>query len=174
MRYQAKPVFVEAFLIIAVSVILPDGTRVCHLAGGEMKVAHEAMMARYVPSAGDYWVRQEDGYEYINPKDVFERKYALVQSGHMPFGQALEALKSGFRVARRGWNGKGMWLAYSGGQKALPFDCFWATPNRDFARANGGSADVLPCITMKTASGEILMGWLASQSDMLANDWEIV
>lgn len=92
----------------------------------------------------------------------------------MNFGQAIEALKQGLRVARSGWNGKGMWLAYSPGSKALPAERFWAGPNREFAAANGGTADVLPCITMKTATGEILMGWLASQTDMLANDWEVV
>ena len=44
----------------------------------------------------------------------------------------------------------------------------------EYARKNGGSAVVLPCITMKTATGEILMGWLASQTDMLAEDWSVV
>ncbi len=92
----------------------------------------------------------------------------------MNFGQAIEALKLGSRVARDGWNGKGMWLAYSPGSKALPADRFWAGANREYAAAHGGTADVLPCITMKTATGEVLMGWLASQTDMLAEDWSIV
>ena len=90
----------------------------------------------------------------------------------MTFGDALVALKSGHRVARTGWNGKGMWLALSPGSKALPADRFWAGPNREFAAANGGTADVLPCITMKTADNKVLMGWLASQTDMLSDDWE--
>jgi hypothetical protein len=90
------------------------------------------------------------------------------------FGWALRMLKAGARVARSGWNGKGMWLAYSPGSKSLLAEKFWAGPNREFAMQNGGTADVLPCITMKTAGGEILMGWLASQSDMLAEDWQLV
>lgn len=89
----------------------------------------------------------------------------------MNFGQALEKLKAGARIARAGWNGKGMWLAYSPGAKALPAANFWAGQNRTYAEQRGGTADVLPCITMKTATGEILMGWLASQTDMLAEDW---
>lgn len=92
----------------------------------------------------------------------------------MNFGQALEALKVGLRIARKGWNGKGMWLALSPGTVDLPADKFWAGPNGEYARAKGGKATVLPCITMKTADGEILMGWLASQTDMLAEDWVIV
>jgi hypothetical protein len=93
----------------------------------------------------------------------------------MNFGEALEIIKAGGRVRRSGWNGKGMWLAYSPGQKMLSADKFWAGANRDYARScELGAADVLPCITMKTASGEILMGWLASQTDMLSEDWEWV
>jgi hypothetical protein len=90
------------------------------------------------------------------------------------FGQAIEAMKQGHRVARTGWNGKEMWIAYSPGHRGLPADKFWAGQNREYALRQGGTADVLPCITMKTATGEILMGWLASQSDMLSEDWVIV
>jgi hypothetical protein len=92
----------------------------------------------------------------------------------MNFGQALEALKEGMRVSRAGWNGKGMWLAYSPGAKSLPAERFWGGPNREYAGAIGGTADVLPCITMKTATGEVLMGWLASQTDMLSEDWDVL
>lgn len=91
------------------------------------------------------------------------------------FGLALVALKQGKRVAREGWNGKGMWLALSCPvSKQVPAEAFWNEHNANFAREQGGFATVLPSITMKTASGEILMGWLASQTDMLAEDWMIV
>ncbi|PTB28884.1 hypothetical protein C9I56_11255 [Paraburkholderia caribensis] len=91
------------------------------------------------------------------------------------FGFALFALKQGKRVARAGWNGKGMWLALScNGAREVPAANFWAPPNREYAEANGGKATVLPSITMKTATGEILMGWLASQTDMLAEDWTVI
>jgi hypothetical protein len=88
-------------------------------------------------------------------------------------GWAVKEMQNGAKVRRAGWNGKGMWLAYSPGSAALPAEKFWAPPNREYAEQNGGSAAVLPCITMKTATGEILMGWLASQSDLLAMDWEV-
>ena len=91
----------------------------------------------------------------------------------MNFGQAIEAMKSGAKVARSGWNGKGMWVALSPGSASLPAERFWNPHNKAFAESNGGTADVLPCITMKTADGKILMGWLASQTDMLAEDWTI-
>lgn len=93
----------------------------------------------------------------------------------LSFGDALVALKAGKRVARAGWNGKGMWLALSCGEtREIPAASFWSPHNRAHAEAQGGTAKVLPSITMKTATGEILMGWLASQTDMLAEDWCVV
>ncbi|MGD9724765.1 MAG: DUF2829 domain-containing protein [Pirellulales bacterium] len=90
------------------------------------------------------------------------------------FGAAIEHIKDGGRAAREGWNGKGMWIAFSPGPvEPLPAANFWSPANQAYAEEQGGAAHVLPCITMKTATGEILMGWLASQSDMLAEDWAL-
>jgi hypothetical protein len=94
----------------------------------------------------------------------------------MDFGDAIRALKDGKRVARAGWNGKGMWLSLSGplDGRVIKWDQFWSENNAIYAKENGGGAVVLPAITMKTADGAILMGWLASQSDMLSEDWAVV
>lgn len=113
------------------------------------------------------------GYISWSPEDVFNRAYRLTSG--MTFGDAIAALKSGKRVARAGWNGKGMWLSLScDGTREVAAENFWSPHNAEFARQNGGTAKVLPSITMKTATGEILMGWLASQTDMLAEDWVVV
>ena len=116
-----------------------------------------------------------DGYISWSPKEQFENAYR--ETSGLTFGLALEALKLGKKVARAGWNGKGMWLSLSGVvamPAEVPAEKFWSSNNRQYAVENGGSAKVLPCITMKTATGEILMGWLASQTDMLADDWQVV
>lgn len=118
------------------------------------------------------------GYISWSPKDVFDRAYKATDG--MTFGLALEALKKGHKVARRGWNGKGMWLSLSGSLDGtlIPAEAFWSKNNMDFAIENGGKALVLPAITMKTVNAHgrvgILMGWLASQTDMLSDDWEVV
>ena len=114
------------------------------------------------------------GYISWSPKEVFERAYRPTTG--MTFGLALEALKAGKKVARAGWNGKGMWLSLSGpGGRHIAAEDFWSKHNWDYAKSQpDGRATVLPCITMKTATGEILMGWLASQTDMLAEDWTLV
>ncbi|QBQ99235.1 DUF2829 domain-containing protein [Paraburkholderia pallida] len=121
-----------------------------------------------------YNVLYPDGYRSWSPAEAFEGAYR--ETDEMSFGLALEALKKGHRVARSGWNGKGMWLALScNGGREVPAAGFWAPANREYAESQpGGVAVVLPSITMKTATGEILMGWLASQTDMLADDWLIV
>lgn len=75
----------------------------------------------------------------------------------MNFGKAIEALKKGKKVARKGWNGKGMWL-----RLIIPEKC-----DIDIGLEN------LPYIEMKTADNK-LVPWLASQTDMLAEDWAIV
>lgn len=134
-------------------------------------------------SAPGYLVEYQDGGKPNDPRHAgyitwtpaapFEKAYRpLVR---LTFGEALEAAKVGQRVRRAGWNGKGMWIAAScNGTREVPTESFWSPANRAYAEANGGTATVLPSMTMKTATGEILMGWLASQTDMFADDWEIV
>lgn len=114
------------------------------------------------------------GYVSWSPKEVFNKAY--FETSGLTFGLAIEAMKMGSKVARAGWNGKGMWLSLScNGSRQVHADNFWSTHNAKFASEQpDGMATVLPSITMKTATGEILMGWLASQTDMLAEDWMVV
>lgn len=117
------------------------------------------------------------GYVSWSPKEQFEKAYR--ETDGLTFGMALEALKQGEKVTRAGWNGKGMWLSLScNGEREVAAENFWSPHNAQFARENGGTAIVLPSITMKTTNAQgrvaILMGWLASQTDMLAEDWSIL
>jgi hypothetical protein len=93
----------------------------------------------------------------------------------MNFGQALDALNNGLRVRRSGWNGKGMWLILVPGTPDA--DLRPGTPYYDALAVSGGesvSVTINPHIDMMTANGEMQPGWLASQTDMLADDWEVV
>lgn len=92
---------------------------------------------------------------------------------HMDFGGALNHIKAGGRARRAGWNGKDMWIAFGDG-RVVAAKRFWNIHTMRFAEANGGQAEVLPYILFKTADDKILMGWLASQTDMLAEDWELI
>lgn len=92
------------------------------------------------------------------------------------FSSALAALKGGSRIRRIGWNGSGMWVALSGenGPRVVATGNLWSKHAQKHAIDNGGNALVHPCLIMKTATGEIVMGWLASQTDLLANDWIVL
>lgn len=109
------------------------------------------------------------GYVSWLPRDQFEAEYSPVDN--LDFGRALAALKRGARVARKGWNGKGMWLVLVPGTHRAQIK-----PDTPYGKVLGESAviDILPHIDMYTASGAMLPGWLASQSDMLADDWIIL
>lgn len=95
----------------------------------------------------------------------------------MNFGQALEALKNGHRVQRAGWNGKGMWLALTPGsvvdtskaQLRGALATYVAQPGPVPIEVIVGAH-----IDMKAADGSLVIGWLASQTDMLAEDWIVL
>lgn len=119
-----------------------------------------------------YLVKYPDGYVSWSPKNAFEEAYRRVNN--LTFGLAIEAMKKGHKVARAGWNGKGMWIAISPGYKGLDAANFWNEHNRKAAELNGGKIDIPPYVTMKSADNKIICGWLASQTDILAEDWQIV
>ena len=89
----------------------------------------------------------------------------------MSFGHALEALKAGHKVARAGWNGRGLWLM-------LVRSTWEAEDDEPAYVVAGGPPDreglkMLPWIGMKTADNGFVP-WLCSQTDALAEDWSIV
>ena len=104
-----------------------------------------------------YLVRYADGYLSWSPKDVFEEAYRECEA--MTFGLALECLKKEMHICRAGWNGKGMWL--------------------ELQRPDAHSKMTLPYVFLNyPADAQNTPGarvpWLASQTDMLAEDWKIV
>lgn len=82
----------------------------------------------------------------------------------MNFGQAIEHLKGGKRVSRSGWNGKGMWIALVPANQ-------WGLGSSQQYDSGHISSRLLPWIGMRTADGAFVP-WLASQTDILAEDWE--
>lgn len=98
-----------------------------------------------------YKVEYAGGYVSWSPKEVFEAAYRRIDK--MTFGLALEAMKQGKKVQRQGWNGKNMWLKIQ------------------FPDEHSKMTE--PYIYMCTVQGG-LIPWLASQADMLADDWQII
>tara|TARA_Y100001949_G_scaffold173344_1_gene178763 strand:- start:750 stop:1196 length:447 start_codon:yes stop_codon:yes gene_type:complete len=112
--------------------------------------------------APGYLVKYPDGYISWSPAAQFEAAYQGLDA--MSFGHAVEMMKAGRKVARSGWNGKGMWVAITKGNPELEVNCFWNPHAKQHADT----------LTMKTADGSFLMGWKASQADILVNDWMVI
>lgn len=110
-----------------------------------------------------YRVQYDDGYLSWSPKAVFEAAYR--ETTGMPFGLAIEAAKKGKKIARAGWNGKNQYveLAYCISYK-----------NNAAEVVNVNHCNIGNKAFAFVGTSGVQMGWLASQADMLADDWQIV
>ena len=106
------------------------------------------------------------GYISWSPKGVFERAYRETDGG-MTFGFAIQAMRAGLKLARAGWNGKGMFVYY------VPPGRYQPTTEAARQFFCGGMVPYREYIAMKTVDDEVVP-WLASQTDILAEDWGIV
>ncbi|WLF84830.1 DUF2829 domain-containing protein [Moraxella sp. ZY210820] len=142
----------------------------------------------YKPNTGGLFlfaINDENGV-YIGESDTPEKakenalkiKETHTLADEFDFGMALHLLKAGQKVARKGWNGKGMYLLLVDGKCVTEVinNCY-GDPERYEVGADGyekgQSMPVLNAIYMKTADNK-LVPWLASQTDVLAEDWVIV
>ena len=127
------------------------------------------------PADEGYLVKYSDGYESWSPKKQFEETYRNCMG--MTLGIALELLKKGCKVAREGWNGKGMFIYMQDGSY-LYFHKLKDDVQRKLVNSHcvnsKGEVTICPHIDMKAADGSLVIGWLASQTDMLAEDWIVV
>lgn len=141
---------------------------------GDENGADEGYLVEYL-DGGKPNVSGYAGYVSWSPKEQFENAYQPIDA--MSFGHAVVALKAGHKVARGGWNGKGMWL-YLVPANAYPAQTdaaktYWK------GKGTGETLEGIPLvpygayIAMKTAQ-ENVVPWLASQTDVLADDWCVV
>ncbi|MGN9136032.1 DUF2829 domain-containing protein [Clostridium sp. HCP1S3_B4] len=86
----------------------------------------------------------------------------------MNFGKALEKLKEGKKVQRQGWNGKGMFIYYVPNGEYKP-----CTVIAEQLVNENGLVEYGAYIAIKTVQGNVVP-WLASQADMLTEDWEVI
>lgn len=121
----------------------------------------------------------DDGYvifyrggEYVSwcPKKEFEDVSRPCDG--MTFGEAIEAMKRGKKVARKGWNGEGQFVRF---ETVLAFDDGVIHLEEDGAApATESECFVFHYKNRHTGETGIQVGWLASQADMKAEDWKIV
>lgn len=182
--FQKKPVVVEAMQW--------DGSTDCILAIQEFMGVDE-LRVRVAPrgreqegdrivihtlegdmeaSVGDWIIKGVADEVYPCKPHIFAATYLAVgvAPDRFDFAEAVRLIKRGLKVARQGWNGKGMWIALSPGCERLDAAKVWSPAARSFVAGRGGNVTFRPNIIMKTADDEIVP-WVASQTDMLAEDW---
>lgn len=147
-----------------------------------------------LPSWGGYWywddqkktvmmhtkdgeeldIRETDRVEYTL-ENLLSDEWIIADEENCPqlggeaafsFGEAIKYLKRGHRVARKGWNGKGMWIGLVEADNYIIQLPVGAEEDTEEGEVEG----LLPWIGMYTADRRFVP-WLASQTDMLANDW---
>ncbi len=117
-----------------------------------------------------------EGYISWSPTKVFIDAYRLTSG--MTFGLAIEAMKKGHKIARKGWNGKGMFVVYMSPLYLPPFSTS-GTQRKVNDRTAKWIGEDTPLdsqgyIAMFTADKKWQPGWIASQADIFSEDWEIV
>lgn len=112
------------------------------------------------------------GGEYVSwcPKEAFDDVSRPCDG--MPFGMAVEAMKRGKKVTRKGWNGEGQFVRF---ETVIA----WEDGELHIDEENSSPAEDSTCFVFHfrnryTGETGIQVGWLASQGDMKAEDWEIV
>ena len=187
-QYRKKPVVIEAILSIHVmehmagaGTTIPQwaydavdsGKIITDVANSALKI--ETLEGVMTAKIDDFIIRGVKGEIYPCKPDIFAETYDVVEevfeAAYQPtdglsFGHALVAIKSGLRVARDGWNGKGMFIFLVDGS-------FFKVSTSGSILGEFNDVDYQSHIDMKTADGTIVP-WIASQSDMLADDWMIV
>lgn len=170
MKYRKKPVVIDA-------VQFNDNDYGTLVAIGSMGlkpiVFHEPLRLEIdtlegvmTASVGDYIIKGVNGEFYPCKPDIFEKTYDSVINNNRSFGQAIEALKKGYKVARSGWNGKGMYVYH------VPANSYAAIT--DVTKKEFG--DVVPYnayFAIKNVNGTVST-WVPSINDCLAEDWSIV
>lgn len=119
-------------------------------------------------------VHIEEGYMFLTEQDDKYPQYMKAEdfeaccrdADNMDFGDAIAVMKDGAKVARKGWNGKGQYVF-------LAYEADFVT-DADISAFDGKDVEVGDMLVLKTAQDTFQPGWLASQADMLAEDWYIV
>lgn len=146
-------------------VIWPEGLPLPEVKENQAPCAPNAINTETVITDGYiYTTDPNESWPQFMPTEEFEKFCRPFIS--MTFGDALEAMKDGKRVAREGWNGKGAYIF-------LAYEPDFNTP-ADLSAFADKEVEVGDMIVMKTAQDTLAPGWLASQTDMLAEDWFVV
>ncbi len=187
MKYRKKPVVIEAIQFE------DTAERICEihefLGGEEMRVNYKDKDNPFIPietlegtmkaNVGDYIIKGVNGEFYPCKPDIFEKTYENVgDSSAMDFGSAIEALKQGKAIRRKGWENKGLWVFKQNstiihveeldGNESLPESV------KDLIRADYGFVEIHNQCQIYDENTCSVDSWTPAICDIFAEDWEIV
>lgn len=161
----------KAELIATVEAALAEGgvlgiALMIHMPTGETEIIENPN----VPAKLAYIQRAYNDDLVLNTcPDIYIEDFGLVRvHDTMDFGTAIQNLKAGARIARQGWNGKNMYVFLAEGE-SIEF-----TTQADMSEFKDQEVEVSDLMILRTAQGTLQPGWLATQSDILAEDWYVV
>ena len=190
MYYRKKPLVIQAVQFdgtggmseVELHMIDSDTDWICQTCGNpsSMHGNVKTLEGYHIACPGDWIITGISGEHYPCKPDIFEKTYEAVESEScdcgegalqtidLDFGQALRYLKAGKKVARAGWNGKGQWVCY------MP--SFVVEQPNERTKAHGIN-DAFKCggyCVLWNAQSVWQPGWVPSQGDLFANDWQVV
>ena len=144
------------------------------LAGAKEALTAEMIeLIKAVAEDERFWIYHENtvGYTLEVPKFTRDKGMNIIigdkiYARKLTFGQAIERMKDGERVSRIGWNGKGQYVF-------LAHEADFVT-DADISAFDQLEVEVHDMLVLKTAQDTFQPGWLATQTDMLAEDWYVV
>ena len=175
--FRKKPVVIEAVQFVghnsaAIAAFTDGAARYSSTRCGDVEtncyLIIPTLEGDHKASVGDWIIKGVNGEFYPCKPDIFAKTYDVADGGEgMSFGQALEAIKAGKRIARTGWNGKGMFV--------------YLVPPASYAVQTGaateyfGAGSMVPYnayMAIKNVDGTVST-WVPSVNDCLATDWLI-
>lgn len=173
--FRKKPVVIEAVQFVghnyaAIAAFTDGAARYSSTRCGDVEtnccLIIPTLEGDHKANVGDWIIKGVNGEFYPCKPDIFAKTYDAAEVGEgMSFGQALEAIKAGKRIARTGWNGKGMFV--------------YLVPPASYAVQTGAATDYFGAGSMvpynaymaiKNADGTVST-WVPSVNDCLADDW---
>lgn len=191
MKFRKKPVVIEAIQFRAGEIDDRIASEVRMTEVGTLEI--DTLEGTMTAHPGDWIIRGVSGELYPCKPDIFDATYEqagasdeinaffapklVKRAKGLNYSQALACMKGGAACARAGWNGKGMWVAMTPGYSfaAKHAKCGHAAAIRAVELGDPeAEIHLLPHLDMRAADGSLVIGWLASQTDQLAEDWEVV
>lgn len=125
-------------------------------------------MKDYLSRLFDTFDSHQEIINRLSEKEGLDMERSIIKK-NVSFGEVINGLQLGYKASRKGWNGKGMFIYLTKGQTLTKAGD--EVPNSIIEEF--GMCEINDHIDMKAADNSIVVGWLASQIDMLSNDWEI-